>query len=124
VSGSIICARAFEFARRILILGEKLSKRGAAGRHIAFQLMKCGTSVGANADESQEGQSKADFVAKLCISRKEARESGFWLQLAIATKLATTEEVAWELSESRELLRMIRAAILTAKRFEGRGGGF
>ena len=86
--------------------------------------MKCGTSVGANADESQEGQSKADFVAKLCISRKEARESGFWLQLAIATKLATTEEVAWELSESRELLRMIRAAILTAKRSEGRGGGF
>ena len=60
----------------------------------------------------------------LCISRKEARESGFWLRLAIAAKLATKEEVAWELNESGELLKMIRAAILTAKGSEDRGGGF
>jgi len=72
---SIICSRAFEFGFRILKLAEKLWERGPAARHIARQLMGCGTSIGANAEEAQDGQSKADFIAKLSVSRKEARET-------------------------------------------------
>jgi len=63
MSDSVICDRAFEFARRVLKLSEKLATRGFAGRHVAAQLLKCGTSIGANADESQEAQTKADFIA-------------------------------------------------------------
>jgi hypothetical protein len=45
--------------------------------------MRCGTSIGSNAEEAQEGQSKADFIAKLSISRREARETSYWLRLAV-----------------------------------------
>jgi four helix bundle protein len=53
--------------------------------------MRCGTSVGANAEESQEGQSKADFIAKLSISSKEARETRWWLRVAVKTKKVKAE---------------------------------
>jgi len=115
MSESIICQRAFEFARRILKLAESLWNRGPAARHIASQLMRCGTSIGANAEESQEAQTKPDFVAKLSVSRKEARESCHWLRLAVASNVANEEEVAWELDESNQLLAMIRKAIQTAR---------
>ena len=115
MSESIICERAWEFGRRVLKLAETLWDRGPVARHIASQLMRCGTSIGANAVESQEAQTKPDFIAKLSVSRKEARESSYWLRLAVASKVAKEEEVAWELSESNQLLAMIRAAIKTAR---------
>lgn len=84
-------------------LSEKLWERGPAARHIASELMRCGSSVGANAEEAQDGQTKADFNAKLAISRKESRESRYWLRVAIRLKKVTKEEIAWELNEAGEL---------------------
>jgi len=121
-TASIICERAFEFGSRILKLGEKMYQRGPAGRLVATQLMDCGTSVGANAEEAQEAQSKADFIAKLSVSRKQARESSYWLRLAVKNGLVRVEEVKWELSEAKQLLAMIRSAILTARSSPDRGG--
>jgi len=80
--------------------------------------MRCGTSIGSNAEEAQEAQSKADFIAKLSVSRKEAREAGFWLRLAVTNAIVKTDEVEWELNEARQLLAMIRSAILTARSSE------
>ncbi len=57
----------------------------------------------------------------MCVSGKEARESGFWLRLAIATLSVTKAEVKWELSEANELRFMIRAAIRTARSSADRG---
>ena len=111
---SIICDRAFEFACRILVLSERLWDRGPAARHVGTQLMRCGTSVGSNAEEAQEGQTKPDFIAKLSISRKEARETTWWLRVAIRIKAVTADEVQWEMSEAKQLLAMIRSAIRTA----------
>jgi len=76
--------------------------------------MRCGTSIGSNAEEAQEGQTKADFIAKLSISRKEAREASWWLRVAIKIA-AAPDEVRWELQEAQQLLAMIRSAILTAR---------
>jgi len=76
---SMICHRAFEFACRLFDLCDRFCERGPSARHIASQLVRCGTSVGSNAEEAQEGQSKADFIAKLSISSKEARETRWWL---------------------------------------------
>ena len=118
---SIICERAFEFASRILKLCTRLYERGPAGRHLAGELIRCGPSIGANAEESQEGQTKRDFIAKLSISRKEARESSYWLRLAVKNELVTANEAKWELSEARQLLAMIRSAILTARQSNDRG---
>ena len=89
MSESIICARAFEFGCRVMKLAEQLWERGPAARHIASELMRCGTSVGANAEEAQDGQTKADFVAKLAISRKESRESRYWLRVALKLRKVT-----------------------------------
>ena len=96
---SVICARAFMFGCRVMELSEKLWERGPAARHIASELMRCGPSVGANAEEAQDGQTKADFIAKLAIARKESRESRYWLRMAIRLKKVTEQEVAWELNE-------------------------
>jgi four helix bundle protein len=77
--------------------------------------MRCGTSIGSNAEEAQEGQTKADFIAKLSVSRKESRETIYWLRLAVNNGIAARDEIAWELSEARQLLAMIKSAIITAR---------
>src|SRR4026208_2613634 len=98
---SIICNRAFAFAVRTGKRAETMAAHGLGARHIASQLMRCGTSIGANAEEAQEGQSKADFIAKLSVSRKEARESSYWLRLGVKNEIVTAKEVEWELSEAK-----------------------
>ena len=71
--------------------------------------------------KAQEGQTKADFIAKLSVSRKEARETTYWLRLAVKNEIVRPEEIAWELNEARQLLAMIRSAILTARSSDSRG---
>ena len=77
--------------------------------------MRCGPSVGANAEEAQDGQTKPDFIAKMAISRKESRESRYWLRVAVKLGKVSKEEVDWELNEAGELRAMIVAAIKTAQ---------
>lgn len=62
--------------------------------------MRCGTSIGANAEEAQDGQTKPDYIAKMSVSRKESRETLYWLRLAIRINLVTKPEIAWELQEA------------------------
>ena len=121
MASRIISERAFEFARRIVKLCDQLWTRGPAARKIADQLFDAGTSIGANAFESQGGQTKADFRAKLAISRKESWETLFWLQLGIASDVFSKDEVAWELDEAQQLKAMITAAIKTAESSPSRG---
>jgi four helix bundle protein len=121
MSNSIICERAFEFAARILALAERLFARGPSGRAVALQLLRCGPSIGANAEEAQEAQTKPDFCAKLAISRKESRETRYWLRLAVRANIVTESEIQWELREVNELRAMIIAAIKTAQSSPRRG---
>src|SRR5438128_10971139 len=113
VPSKIIAERSFAFACRIVKLCERLWERGPAGRHLATQLLKCGTSIGANAEEAEGGQTEPDFIAKLSVSKKESRETIFWLRLAAATGLATEGPAQWELGEARQLLAMITPGIPT-----------
>ena len=121
MSDSIICDRSFEFAARVLALCAKLWDRGPAARRIASELIRCGTSIGANAEEAQDGQTKPDYIAKMSVSRKESRETLYWLRLALHAKIVTNEEIAWELREAGELHAMIIAAIITAQSNQSRG---
>jgi four helix bundle protein len=95
----------------------------AALRLDTLPLSSCAAvrSIGANAEEAQEGQSKADFIAKLSVSRKEARETTYWLRLAVKNEIVEPDEITWELNEARQILAMIRSAILTARSSESRG---
>jgi len=99
-----------------------MSRKGAVGRHVAWQLVRCGTSIGANAAEAQEGQTKPDFVAKLAVSRNESRETLYWLRLAARVAIVTDEDVAGELDEAMQLRSMIISAIKTAQESPGRRG--
>ena len=117
----IICDRAFEFAVRIVKLCDLMAARGFSARHIAGQLIRCGTSIGANAEEAQEGQTKPDFIAKMSISRKEARETIWWLRLSVRAGIVKPEDVCWELSEAKQLLAMTKAAVKTARSSPSRG---
>jgi four helix bundle protein len=117
---SHICERAFVFAVRIIKISDVLAERGISSRHFASQLLKSATSIGANAEEAQEAQTKADFIAKLSVSRKESRETSWWLRLAVASGKLESQEIKWELGEATELLLMIRAAIRTARSSKNR----
>ncbi len=72
---SHVCERSLNFAIRIAELRDRIAPRGLGARHIAAQSVRCGTSIGANAEEAQEGQTKADYIANMSVSSKEARES-------------------------------------------------
>jgi len=123
MADSIICARAFAFSVRLLELCRKLWARGPVGRHIASELLRCGPSIGANAEEAQDGQTKPDFIAKMAISRKESRETLYWLRLSVATNTTTLQEIEWELKEAGELRAMIVRAIRTAQSNSSRKPG-
>ena len=118
----IISERAFGFACRIVKLCDRMRDKGWASRKIADQLFDSGTSIGANVAESQGGQTKPDFLAKMSIARKESWETVYWLKLSIATSITAKDEVAWELDEAQQLKAMITAAIKTGQSSSWRGG--
>jgi four helix bundle protein len=121
MSKSLICDRAFEFSSRVIRVCDVMWRQGPISRHLATQLLRCATSIGANAEEAQEAQTKADFIAKLSVSRKEAREAIWWLRLIVGNGYANPTQLEWETSEARQLLAMIRSAILTARSSSNRG---
>ena len=83
--GSEIRERVFRFACAIVALHDVLVSRGGSARDMSRQLMRAATSVGANLEEADAGQSRPDFISKCNISLKEARESLYWLRLLRAT---------------------------------------
>ncbi len=83
--GSDIRERAFRFACDVVALHDVLVRRGGSARDMSRQLMRAATSIGANLEEADAGQSRADFISKCTISLKEARESLYWLRLLRAT---------------------------------------
>ena len=111
----------FRFACRIVDLFELLQKGGGTAGAISFQLLNAGTSIGANYEEAAAGQTKADFIAKLSISRKESRETLYWLRLIAATRLLDPNVVAEDISEARQLSAIFTAIIIKARGSPHRG---
>jgi four helix bundle protein len=85
------------------------------GRHIAGQLVRCGTSPAPNYEEACASESRADFVHKLAIALKELRESRCWIRLIIKTELLTEDRLAELLDECNQLCNIIGQSIVTAK---------
>lgn len=81
---NVIVDKSFAFSIRVVKLYQYLT-REKKEYVLSKQLLRCGTSIGANVNEAQAAQSKKDFIAKMSISSKEARESRYWIQLLIAT---------------------------------------
>jgi len=109
--------RSFEFACRIIRLYEHLAKQRGAARALARQVLRAGTSVGANMEEAHAAQSRADFISKCSVALKEARETKYWLRLLSASNDISESKLTGLIDESSELI-----AILTTIRKTARNG--
>ncbi|MEE1327979.1 MAG: four helix bundle protein [Oscillospiraceae bacterium] len=87
-SENTVVEKSFEFAVRIVNLHRFLCN--TRNEYVmSKQILRCGTSIGANITEAQKGQSKADFTAKMQIALKEANETEYWLRLLHRTEYIT-----------------------------------
>jgi four helix bundle protein len=83
--------------------------------HIARQLMRSATSVGANYRSSCRAKSEADFIAKMSTVEEEADETGYWLELLLDTNVVSQKAIAALMSEAEQLVRIVVASIKTAR---------
>ncbi len=107
--------RTFEFARQIVRLCRQLDKTAGAPRTLANQLLRAGTSIGANVEEGQASQSEADFVSKYGIACKEARETHYWLRLIAASDLLDAGWLKPQIDECNELIAILVSIIIKMK---------
>ena len=108
-----ILTKRFNFALRIIRLSRKLQQQREFA--ISNQLLRAGTSIGAQVEEAQAGQSRRDFVAKMAIASKEARETRYWLRLLEKSEIVDVD-VSVELRDVEELIRILTAIVKTASR--------
>ncbi len=108
-------SKSFRFAVRIVKLCKYLNtdKREYV---LSKQLLRAGTSVGANIAEAEQAQSRADFIAKMNIALKEAVETNYWLRLLEASDYLTKDEFFSIHSDCRDLEKMLTAIIKSAKK--------
>jgi four helix bundle protein len=105
--------RTFDFSVRVVRLVRALPKT-VEGRAVGAQLVRAGTSVGANYRASCKARSKAEFVAKIGVVEEEVDESAYWMELIIATNMLKPALVEVLLNEARELRRMTGKSRVTA----------
>jgi four helix bundle protein len=108
-------ARTRVFALRVARLLTALP-RGAVADVLGRQLLRCGTSVGANFRAACRARSRADFIAKMGIVEEETDESIYWMELIVGAELMPRERIADLMQEADELLAIFVASIRTAKR--------
>lgn len=107
--------RAFAFAVRVVTLCQTLEGKSGISRTLANQLLRSGTSVGANLEESKGGQSRADYLSKVSIALKEARETRYWLRLLVATDIIPENQLAPMLDESNQLVAILTTIVKKLK---------
>jgi four helix bundle protein len=107
--------RAKQFALRVLKLVAALPNT-VADRAIGGQLVRAGTSVGANYRAACRGRSKAEFVAKLGITEEEADESAYWMEVIIEGDLLKEKQVRALLGEANELTKIFARSRISASR--------
>ena len=107
----VIENKSFEFAVRIVKMAMELKK----GQHyeLGSQVLKSGTSIGANVAEAQNAQSRRDFVSKLHIAYKEANETEYWLRLLERTEIIETIIAKSLIGDVKEIQRILTAIIKT-----------
>ncbi len=113
--GDDIQERLIDFAVRIIDITAKLPK-SPAGKHIAGQIMRSGTSPAPNYAEARSAESIRDFIHKLKVALKELNETKVWLQIIKQSQIVADEEFVELSNECDELCRIISASVKTAIR--------
>ena len=111
---NILRDKSYAFALRVVRLSQQLAKE----QHefvISKQVLRSGTSIGANVEEAGQAQSRPDFIHKLSIAQKESFETHYWLRLLRDSELLPPTLANSLISDSVELQKLITASIKTAK---------
>jgi four helix bundle protein len=110
--GSEIRARAFNFAVAVVKLADVVVTRGVSAGILGKQLLRSAASIGANLEEADAGQSRADFASKCGIALREARESHYWLRLLHETgKITAHDRAEALLQECHELVAILTTIV-------------
>ena len=113
VRTNVVQAKSYEFALGVIDLARGL--RGNKEFILSQQVLKSGTSIGANVEEALAGVSRADFVAKMGIASKEARETHYWLRLLRDSNTTSPDKIDPLLIKAEELLRLLTAIVKTTQ---------
>jgi four helix bundle protein len=113
--------RSFLFACEIVAFCRLLADRGFIMRRVAGQLVDAAGWLGANLEESADGQTKPDFIAKQFIAIKEARETRYWLRLIATSEPSLRSRAAPLIQEASEFVAMLTTSVKTARSNSNRG---
>jgi len=111
---NIVCEKSFKFAIRVVNL-YKMLKNERKECVLCKQLLRSGTSIGANVREATNAESNADFIHKLSVAQKECDETCYWLELLYETNYINKSEFNSIHNDALELLKIIRSIILSVK---------
>ena len=114
MADSVLRTKSKDFAKDIVFLCRRLKQNGIEFALIN-QLLRCGTSIGANVHEAQYAQGAKDFISKLEIALKECNESEYWLELLYETNSLTEAEFKKFKAKCIELRRMLVSSVTTLK---------
>jgi four helix bundle protein len=112
---NVVLEKSFCFSIRIIKLFQFLSQDKKEFT-LSRQILRCGTSIGANIEEAEGGFSKKDFTAKMSIAYKEARETKYWLRLLRETNYISESQFSSMLSDCEELLKLLYHIVKTSKK--------
>ena len=118
---SVILSKSLQFAARIVKLYQYLTKE-THETVTSKQIIRSGTSIGANANEAIYGVSKSDFIAKLQISLKETAETEYWLRLLVMSEYLSEPEGQSMIADCLEIKRILVSTLKTAKENRPVGG--
>jgi four helix bundle protein len=113
--GNPLVDKSFKFAVRILKFYKYQITKSAQYNSLLKQLLRSGTSIGANVSESQESESKKDFIHKLSIALKESRETQYWLRLLIESELISHQEFQSLSDDCEEVIKLLVSIIKKLK---------
>jgi len=113
-SQNIILEKSYNFGLRTVKLYMHLRKNKVE-RELLIQFLKCGTSVGANVEEAEGGQSLNDFIHKIGIAYKEAREAHYWLRLLRDSELLELKLANSFIQDAEEIKKILASILKTSK---------
>ena len=110
---NVIQEKTYNFALSIIDLYKKMKSQNEYV--LSKQMIRSGTSVGANVEEATAAQSRKDFISKMSIASKEARETNYWLRLLRDSKLIEDIDLSKLIKESQEIIAILTAIVKTSQ---------